>query len=59
MKIYLHERGIICTGKAWQVRRLLKQYTANYTYVKEWIEDGKSQQIKVQSLKNHPFEKKT
>ncbi|MGP7816151.1 Z-ring formation inhibitor MciZ [Niallia sp. 01092] len=51
MKIYLHDKGIICTGKAWQIRHLLKKYTKDYTYVKEWLEYVEKQTKKYPSSK--------
>ncbi|MDF2037270.1 Z-ring formation inhibitor MciZ [Cytobacillus oceanisediminis] len=38
MKVYVHNRGIILTGKAWEVREKLKQYSRQYVLVKDWIE---------------------
>jgi hypothetical protein len=55
VKIFLHDKGILCTGKAWQIRQLLKQYQKNYKYVIEWVEDGKTQQKECPSSKNDTF----
>ncbi|MCS0672327.1 Z-ring formation inhibitor MciZ [Cytobacillus firmus] len=38
MKVYVHNRGIIMTGKAWEVREKLKQYSRQYVLVKDWVE---------------------
>lgn len=38
MKVYVHNRGIILAGKAWEVREKLKQYSRQYVLVKDWIE---------------------
>ncbi|RBP89510.1 uncharacterized protein DUF3936 [Cytobacillus firmus] len=38
MKVYVHSRGIILTGKAWEVREKLKQYSRQYVLVKDWVE---------------------
>ncbi|MBU8731411.1 MULTISPECIES: Z-ring formation inhibitor MciZ [Cytobacillus] len=38
MKVYVHKRGIILTGKAWEVREKLKQYSRQYVLVKDWVE---------------------
>ncbi|MBN8200366.1 MULTISPECIES: Z-ring formation inhibitor MciZ [Bacillaceae] len=38
MKVYVHNRGIILTGKAWEVREKLKQYSRQYVLVKDWVE---------------------
>ncbi|MTH52265.1 Z-ring formation inhibitor MciZ [Bacillus mangrovi] len=38
MKIYKLEKGIILTGKAWEIRMKLKEYGKKYKTVKEWID---------------------
>ena len=38
MKVYVHNRGVILTGKAWEVREKLKQYSRQYVLVKDWVE---------------------
>lgn len=38
MKVYVHNRGIILTGKSWEVREKLKQYSRQYVLVKDWVE---------------------
>lgn len=38
MKIYIHNKGIVCAGKAWQIKYILKQYGKQYVYVKDWME---------------------
>ncbi|RSD27325.1 Z-ring formation inhibitor MciZ [Mesobacillus subterraneus] len=38
MKIYVHEQGITLTGKSWEIRRLLRQYSKKHVFVKDWIE---------------------
>ncbi|MCM3704641.1 MULTISPECIES: Z-ring formation inhibitor MciZ [Cytobacillus] len=43
MKVYVHSRGIVLAGKAWEVREKLKQYSRQYVFVKDWVE---SQNIK-------------
>ena len=42
MKVYFGKNQLLLTGKAWEINNLLKQYCLKYTYVKEWIEDGRS-----------------
>ncbi|WP_282140613.1 Z-ring formation inhibitor MciZ [Cytobacillus oceanisediminis] len=42
MKVYVHNRGIILTGKAWEVREKLKQYSRQYVLVKDWVESQKN-----------------
>ena len=34
MNIYVHEKGIILTGKAWEIREKLKEYANHFEYVK-------------------------
>lgn len=38
MKIYVVERGIILSGKAWEVRQKLKEYRDQFTFLKDWID---------------------
>ena len=38
MKAYVHEKGVILTGKAWEIRYLIRKYQKEYTYVKEWVD---------------------
>ncbi|WP_082341145.1 Z-ring formation inhibitor MciZ [Sporosarcina globispora] len=38
MKVYVHKKGIILAGKAWEVREKLKQYSRKYVLVKDWVE---------------------
>ena len=38
MKIYLHEQGIIMTGKAWEIQHKLAEYRKQYKLVSQWIE---------------------
>lgn len=37
MKVYVKNDGITIVGKAWQVRRLLHQYSQQFTTVVEWL----------------------
>lgn len=37
MKIYVHDRGIVLTGKAWEIKRKLKEYSQQHKLVKDWI----------------------
>ncbi|WP_400242131.1 Z-ring formation inhibitor MciZ [Niallia sp. JL1B1071] len=37
MKIYIQEKGVILTGKAWEIRYMLKKYQKEYTYVRDWV----------------------
>jgi hypothetical protein len=38
MKIYVHEKGIVIAGKAWEIRQKLIEYRRQYELVKDWIE---------------------
>ncbi|PKG21881.1 Z-ring formation inhibitor MciZ [Niallia nealsonii] len=51
MKIYLHGKGIVCYGKYWEIKHLLKQYGKQYTYVKEWIEFENTKNINFKKSK--------
>jgi len=37
LKVYIQEKGIILSGKAWKIRYILKKYQTEFTYVKDWI----------------------
>ncbi|WP_248560271.1 Z-ring formation inhibitor MciZ [Niallia sp. NCCP-28] len=49
--MYLHNKGIVYSGKAWQIKYLLKQYGKQYTYVKEWIDLENTKNIKTKKNK--------
>jgi hypothetical protein len=38
MKVYVHDKGIIIFGKAWEVLQKLKEYNKDYVTVTEWID---------------------
>ncbi|MBN6888341.1 cell division inhibitor MciZ-like protein [Cytobacillus horneckiae] len=38
MKIYIHDKGVILVGKAWQIRAKLKEYQNYYRDIKEWVD---------------------
>lgn len=42
MKVYVHSKGIIMAGKAWEIREKLKQYRKEFVYVKDWVVSQKS-----------------
>ncbi|MDQ0269321.1 Z-ring formation inhibitor MciZ [Cytobacillus purgationiresistens] len=48
MKIYVHEKGIVMAGKAWEIREKLKEYHKQYPLLKDWIEsaDGETKAMK-------------
>lgn len=39
MKIYVHDKGMVMVGKAWEIRQKLLEYRRHYQLLKEWIED--------------------
>ncbi|MEH7504555.1 Z-ring formation inhibitor MciZ [Neobacillus drentensis] len=38
MNVYVHDKGIILVGKAWEVLQKLKEYNKDYVTVTEWID---------------------
>lgn len=38
MKLYVHEKGIILVGKAWEIRAKLKEYAQHYDELQDWIQ---------------------
>ena len=42
MKIYVHDKGVILSGKAWEIREKLKEYGKHYQFVSDWVENNKS-----------------
>lgn len=38
MKLYVHEKGMILVGKAWEIRAKLKEYNQHYYYLQDWIQ---------------------
>jgi hypothetical protein len=38
MNIYVHEKGIVLTGKAWEIVQKLKEYADHFQYVTDWVE---------------------
>jgi hypothetical protein len=37
MKVIVHPKSVIISGKAWEVKEKLKEYSKQYKYVEEWI----------------------
>ncbi|WP_423407296.1 Z-ring formation inhibitor MciZ [Heyndrickxia sp. MSNUG] len=37
MKIYIHNHGVTLTGKAWEIKRKLKEYSVQHKLVKDWV----------------------
>ena len=52
MKAYINEKGVVLTGKAWEIRYMLKKYQKEHIYVKDWLEarNNNSRKNKTQSL---------
>lgn len=42
MKIYIGENQLLLSGKAWEINYLLKQYSHQYEYVKDWVNHNRS-----------------
>lgn len=38
MNIYVHEKGITLTGKAWEIRQKLNEYSKSFELVSDWVE---------------------
>jgi hypothetical protein len=38
MNIYVHEKGILLAGKAWEIRKKLKEYAEDYQFISDWVE---------------------
>ena len=47
MNIYVHEKGIILTGKAWEVVQKLKEYANHFHFVSDWVESLPGKYLKV------------
>ena len=41
MKIYVHDKGVILSGKAWEIVQKLKEYGKNHQLVSDWVENNK------------------
>ena len=38
MKIYVHDKGVILSGKAWEIRQKLKEYgKSHFQFVSDWV----------------------
>ncbi|MFD6442094.1 Z-ring formation inhibitor MciZ [Peribacillus sp. NPDC060186] len=44
MKVYVLEKGVILSGKSWEVIQKLKQLQNKYVYINDWIADIHDQQ---------------
>lgn len=41
MKIYVHDNGVILSGKAWEIVQKLKEYGKSHQLVSDWVENNK------------------
>lgn len=39
MKVYVGRNKLLLVGKCWEVKQKLKQYSARYEYIQQWIDD--------------------
>jgi hypothetical protein len=39
MKIYVHDKGFVLVGKAWEIKRKIKEYRRKYEMLQDWVED--------------------
>ncbi len=39
MKVYVGKDKLLLVGKCWEVKQKLKEYTAHYEYIQQWIND--------------------
>jgi hypothetical protein len=37
MKVYVHEKGVILVGKAWEIKQKLIEYRKQFETVKAWV----------------------
>ena len=37
MKIYVHDNGVILSGKTWEIQQKLKEYAKDYQLVSDWV----------------------
>jgi hypothetical protein len=44
MKVYVHEKGVIMVGKAWEIRQKLLENRKQFETVKAWIDSTKQQE---------------
>lgn len=39
MKIYIHDKGVLFVGKAWEIREKIKYYRKFYPYLADWLKN--------------------
>jgi hypothetical protein len=37
MKVYVHDKGVILVGKAWEIRQKLAEYQRKFNKVEDWV----------------------
>lgn len=40
MKVYVHQKGVIMVGKAWEIKHKLLEYQKQYPFLKNWINEA-------------------
>ena len=45
MKIFVHDHGVIISGKAWEIRQKLKEYGKRHQFLSEWVENSSQNPI--------------
>ena len=45
MKIFVHDHGVIISGKAWEIREKLKEYGNHYQFLSDWVENSSQNSI--------------
>jgi Mother cell inhibitor of FtsZ len=45
MKIFVHDHGVIISGKAWEIREKLKEYGKHYQFLSDWVENNSQNPI--------------
>jgi hypothetical protein len=38
MKVYVHEKGVIMVGKAWEIIEKLSEYRLQFETIEEWVD---------------------
>lgn len=44
MKLYVHDKGVILVGKAWEIRQKLKEYNQHYHLLYDWVQNVQKQE---------------
>lgn len=51
MKVYVGKDRVLLQGKAWEIRYQLKEYSNHYQYVRDWVNDHRSNGTTIRRLK--------